>query len=69
MVDNEWGESTATLNIVFSVIGILCHGGDFSHNSSYRISAQVLSWMIEIWMTSMSIIETKFGVFCILTFL
>ena len=28
-----------------------------------------MSWMIEIWMQSLPVTETKFGVVCILTFL
>ena len=30
---------------------------------------RVVSWMIEIWMKFMPVLETNFGIFCILTFM
>ena len=44
--------------------------GNVSNETSYEfISLQVSSWMNEIWMKLMPIVETKFGMFCISTFL
>jgi hypothetical protein len=42
--------------------------GNFSNDARMNTSTN-LSWMIEFWMKFMSLIETKLGVFCILTFL
>lgn len=57
--------SDTNLGIVIS--GTSCHGGSFSDATSYEYIYKYCHKMIETWMTSMPIMETKFCVFCILT--